>query len=247
MKIEFLGTRGNIDARTRRHGMHSSIRISYYDTSVIIDCGEDWLGEIGDWDAQAIFVTHAHPDHAFGLKEGAPCPVYATADSWEAMAHFDIEERKEVPEREPIRIAAEQERSEITLEAFPVLHSTRAPAVGYRVCAGRVDIFYVPDVAWIQDREGALSGVRVYIGDGASITRSMVRKPDEVIIGHVPIQTQLTWCRKLEVPRAVFTHLGSEIVEGDERTLRAEIRDLAEERDVDQVEIAHDGMVVILR
>lgn len=49
------------------------------------------------------------------------------------------------------------------------------------------------------------------------------------------------------MPRAIFTHLGSQIVEGDERTLGAEIRNLAEERDVDQVEIAHDGMEVVLR
>jgi acyl-coenzyme A thioesterase PaaI-like protein len=75
----------------------------------------------------------------------------------------------------------------------------------------------------------------------------MVRKPGEVIIGHVPIQTQLTWCRKTGVRRAIFTHLGAEIVEGDERSLGAEIRALAEERNVDQVEIAHDGMEVVLR
>ena len=128
-----------------------------------------------------------------------------------------------------------------------MLHSTRAPAVGYRISAGRVEIFYVPDVAWIEDREAALSGVRLYVGDGASIMRSMVRKPGEVIIGHAPIQTQLTWCQKLDVDRTVFTHLGSEIVEGDERTLGAKIRDLAEARDVNRVEITHDGMEVVLR
>jgi hypothetical protein len=41
----------------------------------------------------------------------------------------------------------------------------------------------------------------------------MVRKPGEVIIGHAPIRTQLTWCKKLGVPWAIFAHLGSEIVE----------------------------------
>jgi len=247
MKLTFLGTRGNIDARTQRHQMHSSTKISYYSTEVAIDCGEDWLNEIADWDVEAIVVTHAHPDHAFGLKEGAPCPIYATEASWETMESFNIEERRMMPEREPVQIAKGQESPGITPVAFPVLHSTRAPAVGYRISAGRVDIFYVPDVAWIEDREAALSGVRVYVGDGASITRSMVRKPGEMIIGHAPIQTQLTWCRKLGVPRAIFTHLGSEIVEGDERTLGAKIRALAEEQDVDQVEIAHDGMEVVLR
>lgn len=241
MKIEFLGTRGYIDAQTRRHKRHSSTKISYYDHAVIIDCGKDWLDKVHDWNAEAIIVTHAHPDHAFGLKEGAPCPVFATDASWENIENFAIKRRERMPQRRPIEIAG------MTFEAFPVLHSTRAPTVGYRIAAGRVEIFYVPDVAWIEDREAALSDIRVYIGDGATVTRSMVRKPGEVIIGHVPIQTQLTWCQKLDVPRAIFTHLGSEIVEGDDQKIEAKISDLAKERDVDQVEIARDGMEVVLR
>jgi len=39
MKLTFLGTRGNIDARTRRHRMHSSLLVSYYRNRVMIDCG----------------------------------------------------------------------------------------------------------------------------------------------------------------------------------------------------------------
>lgn len=247
MKLTFLGTRGNIDARTCRHRMHSSMKVSYYNTDVLIDCGEDWLGEVWDWDAEAIVVTHAHPDHAFGLKEGAPCPVFATEPAWETMSGFELDDRRIMPLREAVEITAGGEDQPIVFEAFSVLHSTRAPAVGYRISAGRVAIFYVPDVAWIEDREAALSRVRLYVGDGATVTRSMVRKPGDVIIGHVPIQTQLTWCQKRGVPRAIFTHLGSEIVEGDEQALVARIRNLAEERDVDQVDIAHDGMAVVLR
>jgi glyoxylase-like metal-dependent hydrolase (beta-lactamase superfamily II) len=110
MKLTFLGTRGNIDARTRRHRMHSSMKVSYYDTEVVVDCGEDWLGEVDGWDVDEIVVTHAHPDHAFGLKEGAPCPVYATAVSWEKMENFDIEdeERRRMPRRSPVEIGADE-------------------------------------------------------------------------------------------------------------------------------------------
>ena len=240
MKLTFLGTRGNIEARTRRHRMHSSLQVSYYGQGVIIDCGEDWLGEVGDWRVQAILVTHAHPDHAFGLKSGAPCPVYATGDSWDRMENLEIEERRVINSRKPTEIAG------MTFEAFPVDHSTLAPAVGYRVTAGRVTIFYAPDVVWIRDREGALSGARLYVGDGATLTRSMVRKSDDALIGHTPVRTQLTWCQKLDVPTMIVTHCGSEIVEGDERTLGAKVRELARERGV-EVEIAHDGLEVVLR
>jgi phosphoribosyl 1,2-cyclic phosphodiesterase len=217
--------------------------VTYYGRHVMVDCGEDWLGQMDGLSPapEAIVITHAHPDHAWGLKEGAPCPVYATKASWETMETFPIEDRQTLVPREPTEIQG------ITFEAFPVLHSTRAPAVGYRITAGRAAIFYVPDVAWIEDRAGALQGVRIYVGDGATITRSMVRKPGDVIIGHVPLRTQLTWCEKEGVDRAIFTHLGSEIVEGDERTLGAEIRDMAQERGIEEVTLAHDGMEVVLR
>jgi phosphoribosyl 1,2-cyclic phosphodiesterase len=214
--------------------------ITYYGTKVIIDCGEDWLGQVHTLRARAIFITHAHPDHALGLQDGSPCPVYATEESWENMRDFNISERRVVKPRKGIQVDS------VRLEAFPVVHSTKAPAVGYRITAGRVTVFYVPDVVYIEDRAGALARARVYIGDGATISRSLVRKPGESLIGHTPIRTQLTWCGKENVPRAIFTHCGSELVAGDERTLGAKLRAMAAERNV-KVEIAYDGMEVTLR
>jgi phosphoribosyl 1,2-cyclic phosphodiesterase len=240
LKLTFLGTRGNTATRNRRHRRHSSLRASYHGRSFIIDGGEDWLSRAERIRALAVVITHAHPDHVGGLKRGAPCPVYATPASWEKMDDFDIVERRVVKPRAPFALAG------MTLEAFPVDHSTRAPAVGYRVTAGTRVIFYVPDVVWIRDRAAALRGVDLYVGDGATITRSMVRKPGNEPIGHVPIMTQLTWCAKEGVPRAAFTHCGSVIVKGDERKLGAEVRALAGERGV-EAKIAYDGMKLILR
>jgi phosphoribosyl 1,2-cyclic phosphodiesterase len=240
MKLEFLGTRGYIDARNRRHSRHTALRVAYHGRSVAIDCGEDWLGLVDDWDVGAIVVTHAHPDHAWGLKEGAPCPVYATAEAWETMDGYDLAEREVLALRQPTEIEG------LSFEAFPVEHSSRAPAVGYRITAGSVAIFYVPDVVWIRDRAAALSGVRLYIGDGATIRHSMVRKIGGVLIGHTPVRTQLTWCQKEGVRRAIITHCGGEIVEGDERSLGTEIQEMAEERGV-EASIAYDGLEIVLR
>lgn len=222
------------------------MKVAYYHNQVIIDCGEDWLNNVAQWDADAIFVTHAHPDHAFGLKEGAPCPVYATKESWEIMDDFEIDEKRIIPKRSQIDISKTGEKT-ISIKAFPVLHSTRAPAVGFRVEAGTASIFYVPDVAWIEDREGAMAGINIYIGDGATIKRSMVRKPGDTIIGHVPIQTQLTWCQKMGVEKAIFTHLGSKIVDGKAEEIHTTLTNLAQERNINNVKIAFDGMEHILR
>lgn len=240
MKLTFLGTRGNIEARNRRHDMHTALMVSYYGRQVMIDCGQDWLGKLDSLGMEAIVITHAHPDHAFGLEEGAPCPVYATQESWEELDAYPIDNRHTITARQPQSIAGMQ------WEAFPVDHSTIAPAVGYRIRAGRVAVFYVPDVVYIHDRSAALSGTRLYIGDGASITRSLVRKPEDDLIGHTPVRTQLTWCKKEGVPKMVVTHCGSQIVEGDERKLGPELERMAAARDI-QVQIAYDSLELVLR
>ncbi|MBD3289236.1 MBL fold metallo-hydrolase [candidate division KSB1 bacterium] len=240
MKLTFLGTRGNTEQKNERHRRHSSLLVSYRNKQVMVDCGEDWLEKVFDINPHAIVLTHAHPDHAWGLKNGAPSRVYATAETLGLIGNYPVDDFREIRQREPEQI------ENITFEAFGVEHSTRAPAVGYRITAGDVNIFYAPDLVYIYHREEALRNTKLYIGDAATISRSFVRKRNGNLIGHTPIRTQLTWCQKEDVPKAIFTHCGSEIVTGDERSLNAKIREMAEERDVD-FEIAHDGMQIILR
>ncbi len=236
MKLAFAGTRGYIGPKSRLHRMHATLVASYHGRRVMVDCGETWLGRIDEVGPGAIVLTHAHPDHAFGLRDGAPCPVYATAETWEKreLADFAIEGVRTMAPRSP------RELEGMIFEAFEVLHSTRAPAVGYRITAGRVSVFYVPDVVYIPDRAEALRGCRLYIGDGATVSRTMVRRPAEVPIGHVPVRTQLTWCAEEGVPEMVVTHCGSDIVAGDQRKVGAELRRMAAERGVG-VSIAGDG------
>jgi phosphoribosyl 1,2-cyclic phosphodiesterase len=240
MKLEFLGTRGYIDAKSRLHRRHSAMMLSYRSDRIMLDCGEDWKGRLPSPGPHAVVVTHAHPDHAGGLGKGVDCPVYVTGDTWRKIPQDQIPQPQKIVERRSFQIGA------IELEAFPVEHSIRAPAVGYRISAGKARVFYAPDLIYIKDRSAALSGVGIYIGDGATLTRSFVRKHDDALIGHVPVRTQLTWCQKEGVPRAVITHCGSEIVRGDERKLAAKLRAMAKERGV-QAEFAHDGMQVVLR
>ena len=241
MKLIFHGTRGYIEPSTRRHRRHTVLEVQYRGKGVVIDCGEDWREHLGVLNPQAIVITHAHPDHAGGLEDGAPCPVYATQEAWESLADFPIAEGRTIEPRRPVEIRG------ITFEAFSVQHSVRAPAVGYRISAGRVTIFYVPDLVYIHERGEALQGCRVYIGDGATVDGQMVRKSDDdELFGHTPVRTQLTWCRKEGVPKMIVTHCGSQIVEGEGEGIRDKIREYAREREVEVV-VAHDGMELILR
>jgi phosphoribosyl 1,2-cyclic phosphodiesterase len=239
MKLTFLGTRGEIEARTRRHRMHTSLLVCYRGARVMIDCGLDWLGKFERLHPSAIVLTHAHPDHAWALKRGAPFPVYAPQKTWQELQHYPIEDRHVIEERTPTKVCS------ITFEAFPVEHSILSPAVGYRVSAGRPRIFYAPDLIFIHERSAALRDVKIYIGDGATLTRSFIRRRGKALIGHSPVRTQLTWCEKEGVPRAIITHCGSEIVTGNEREISAKLRASGAEHAVD-VRIAYDGMKLTL-
>jgi phosphoribosyl 1,2-cyclic phosphodiesterase len=238
--LTFLGTRGEIELRSRWHRRHSSLLVQHSNARVMIDCGADWLGLLDRISPTAIVLTHAHPDHAWGLAEGVPCPVYATSDTWKSLAAYPIQDRRIIPLQKPVTIGG------FRIEAFPLEHSIRAPAVGYRISAGRRRLFYAPDLVAIRDRHHALRGIDLYIGDGSTTTRPLVRRRAQTLIGHTPISTQLGWCMKEEIHSAIFTHCGSEIVGGDARRLNAVVRKLGAERGVRAI-LAHDGLRLSLR
>jgi ribonuclease BN (tRNA processing enzyme) len=232
--LTFLGTRGEIEARTRQHWRHSAALIRSGDTRIMIDCGKDWLRQLRNVMPTAIVLTHAHMDHAWGLVEGAPCPVYATKATWAVIDRFPIRDRREMPVQKSVAIG------NVRFRACPVQHSIRAPAVGYRILAGTSAMFYVPDLAGLPNAAKALSGIDVYIGDGATISRSMVRRRGRALIGHASIVAQLGWCRKAGIKRAVFTHCGSQIVRGDVRGLDALVRRLGQDHGI-EASLARDG------
>jgi phosphoribosyl 1,2-cyclic phosphodiesterase len=239
IKLTFLGTRGEIKIRSRRHRRHSSLLVHDSDIRIMIDCGADWLGRLRAIAPTAIILTHAHPDHASGLAEGAPCPVYATKETLDLLHRYPIRDRHRLLPRKRITIGG------VRFEAFPVQHSVRAPAVGYRVSVGNRSFFYLPDVAELPAVSTALLGIDIYIGDGATVRRSMVRKKHGTLIGHAPITTQLDWCATARVRRAIFTHCGSPIVRGDSRRVEAIVRRLGLERGV-EARIAYDGLALTL-
>jgi hypothetical protein len=155
------------------------------------------------------------------------------------LAAYPINERRFMLERQPIDVHG------IAFEAFPVEHSIRAPAVGYRIAANCRSAFYVPDVVAIRDPAAAPCGVDVYIGDGASVIRPIIRRRNGVRIGHSPVRTQLDWCCAQGVKLAIFTHCGSQIVGSDERVLGSLVRRLGRERGV-RARIAYDGLALSL-
>ena len=86
-------------------------------------------------------------------------------------------------------------------------HSERSKESRIKFRSWRACIFYATDLIFIHERSAALNSVKIYIGDGATVTRPFIRKRGKALIGHSPVRTQLTWCEKEGVPRAIITLL----------------------------------------
>lgn len=242
MKILFLGTRGYIDVRSKKHYRHTSTLIIYKRKRLLIDCGLDWVGKLESIKPHAILLTHAHPDHAWGLKEGAPCPVYATKESWKVkeLASFPIENKVTIRNGQLFTLLG------MRIEVFAEEHSLRCPGSGYRITAGKIAVYYAGDLISIPKRHRALKGVRLYIGDGSTIARPMVRRKGDKLFGHTTIRAQLGWCEKEKIHRALFTHCGTQIVGGNAKQIEHRVQMMGKEKNV-KAAIAYDGMQVSLR
>ncbi len=127
---------------------------------------------------------------------------------WKSIASWPVAERHRVVPGVPFEIRG------IRFEAFALDHSVNAPAVGYRIAADGRSVFYAPDVLRIRHMTAALRNVDLYIGDGATIDRPIVRieRRRHVAVGHASVAAQLDWCARVGVRCANFTHCGRAIV-----------------------------------
>jgi len=237
MIITFLGTRGFVDEYSRIHKNRSSLLIESDNKRLLIDFGDLYKPEQFP-ECDVVLITHAHPDHSHGLAKNRVL-VYLTKRSFNDLlkGNIELENVKFVVPRKDYRIGT------LLFEFFPIFHSVKYPAYGIFFELEGKRIGYFPDICAFRtskERDRILSGLDLYIGDGSTITKDLIRRHKETgeIFGHAKIQTQVKWCEKNQVPIAIFTHFGKEAVEKDERELEALLQGYSEKV---KVLVAKDG------
>jgi L-ascorbate metabolism protein UlaG (beta-lactamase superfamily) len=236
--ITFCGTRGYIEESNRYHRMHSACLLTHAGRRLLLDAGENWKGKLHTLRPDWIAISHAHPDHAFGLKEGVRVPVLVTPESHRLLRSFPVSRFRLIEPGRPVALGP------FSLVAYRVIHSLRAPAVGFRIRAGGVTVVYNPDIISIVHPAAALRGVDVFIGDGASLTRPLVRRRGDLLFGHTTVRAQLGWCRRYGIRYAFIVHCGKQLVQMRPRALDKAVAQLAGDAVI--ATVARDGMKVNL-
>jgi ribonuclease BN (tRNA processing enzyme) len=237
VKLHFYGTKGYVEESSAEHFGHSAFTVEAEGFRLLCDFGENRRGLLAKIRPDAIFVSHAHPDHSWGLEEGTSVPLYASEVTHALTAKFPIGERVVLEPGRLVRIGP------FRLTAFPVVHSVRCPCIAARLeISGRV-LVYSGDIVAFERPEEALNGASVYVGDGSTLKGSLVRRhPSGALIGHTTVRAQLGWLSKHGIPRAVFSHFGKGPIEMGEKALREALEELASERAPGcQVDAASDG------
>jgi ribonuclease BN (tRNA processing enzyme) len=238
MLLHFYGTKGYVEEESRAHKGHSAFVIESGGFRLLCDFGQNRKGMLEKIAPDAVFVSHAHPDHAWGLEEGTKLPVYASRVTHEITKDLPIE----------TRFVLEAGRAEAVgpfqLTAYPVVHSVRCPCVAARIETGEGNIVYSGDIISFEKPEAALPGAHLYIGDGSTLKGSLVRRhPSGVLMGHTTVRAQLGWLGKFGIPRAIFSHFGKGPIEMGEKSLAEAIAELASEKAPGcEVTAARDGL-----
>jgi ribonuclease BN (tRNA processing enzyme) len=238
MRLHFYGTKGYVEEESEAHRGHSAFVLESEGFRLLCDFGQNREGMLAKIAPDAILVSHAHPDHSWGLKEGTDLPVHASAVTHQILRDLPIPRREVLEPRRAAKVGP------FRVTTYPVVHSVRCPCVASRIETPEGTLVYSGDIVSFEDPHEALAGANAYLGDGSTLKGSLVRRhPSGVLIGHTTVRAQLGWLAKAEVKRAVFSHFGKGPIEMGEEALHAALAQLVAEKAPDcRVTPARDGL-----
>jgi ribonuclease BN (tRNA processing enzyme) len=239
VRLRFFGTRGYVEESSPTHRQHSAFTVEAEGFRLLCDFGESHkgTGTLSTIAPDAIWISHAHPDHCWGLEEGSEVPVYASAITHEITARMPLSRRVAVVP------GVGQQVGPFRLTGYPVAHSVRCPAMAVRLESSGATLVYSGDIIAFDDPAAVLTAADLYVGDGSTLKGSLVRRhASGALLGHTTVRAQLSWLAKARVPSAVFSHFGKGPIEMGDEALRHDLAALVLEKAPGcRVEAATDG------
>ena len=188
------------------------------DRGVVVDTGPDFREQAlraGLTRVDAVFYTHGHADHIFGMddlrplsfvaaREGGQIPLYASEDTAEALRRvydYTFSPEATYPTRARVRIEILGERTNVHGADFlrvPVQHGT-LPILGFRF--GRSA--YLTDVSEIPETSFALLE-----GLDCVILSALRHKPHP---SHATLDQAVQWAKRIGARQAWFTHIAHDL------------------------------------
>jgi len=227
VRIEILGTRGNIGARAPGHARHAGVLVG---SSILLDLGESvYLRRR----PRHVFVSHLHPDHA-ALPRTKATPSAALY----VPEHSDRAPNATILRR-PVRIGAYR------VIPIPTEHAANVRSLGFLVEQGRRRMFYSSDMIAIHRRYRARLGrLDLVITDGSFMRRGGMVRIDPRTgkrFGHAGIPDLVEFFARF-TRRIVLTHFGSWFYADVARSVRR----ISALSDGVRVSAARDGQRIVL-
>jgi ribonuclease BN (tRNA processing enzyme) len=231
MKIQILGTRGEIEPSAPYHARHSGILI---DDKLMFDLGEQ---EFLSYNPKCIFITHLHPDHAFFVRDVQPelntQAIMYTPEQYDGL-HLRV-----------LNYPINFEDYKIT--PIPTEHSIKVKSQAYIIQKRNMKILYTGDLFWIDKKYYKyLENLDLVITEASSIRKGgVIRRSKEAAgkpFGHTGIP-DLMRIFSLYTKRIFLMHFGSWFYERGAREARVYLKNLARNYGVEVI-VCYDRQIV---
>ncbi len=254
MKILFLGTSAgwplprlgckckicaSTDPKDKR--WRSSILIN---DTILIDSGVDFYHQIHrsqKTNLKAIFISHVHPDHYFGLWDvghlmSSKPTIYLSSENQKAivkrindlMTTFLLREAKNFKHSEAVKT------NEVKITPFLVDHSTNIETYGFQLVEKKKSLVYISDLRNVpKSSQKYCQKADILALDGSNLKPAGPKQ-----WGHMPIEKSIPLAKKLKAKRVYYTHIGH----GPKSGTHQELENFVQKKGGKNFHIAYDGL-----